>query len=95
MGSQPAWSKSGRQLFYRRQSSFWVVDVRPEGETTFSKPRLLFDRDYGMGKAFTHFSYDVVSDGRFLMTLRDSASFPHSLNLVMRWDLELATRFKR
>ena len=94
-GSQPVWSRTARQLYYRDQSRLWVVDARLAEDATFSRPRLLFERDYGTGKAFSHFSYDVAADGRLLMTLRDSASFPPSIGLALRWDLELAGRFER
>jgi hypothetical protein len=71
------------------------VEFRPGAEPLFSKAGLLFEADYGTGKAFTHFSYDVAADGRLLMTLEDSASFPRSISLVLGWERLLAERFER
>ena len=73
-----------------------AVDVRPGADPPFSKATLVFEREYGTGKdVITHFSYDVAADGRFLMTLRNAASYPREISLVLGWDRELAARFAR
>ena len=94
-GSNPVWSPDGRRLYYRSQDRMMAVDVRPGADPPFSKATLVFEKEYGTGKAFTHFSYDVATDGRLLMTLRDSASYPREISLVLGWDRELAARFER
>jgi hypothetical protein len=66
-GSEPLWSKNGKQLFYRGQDQVWVVDVRTDGGFATSKPRLLIERP-GYSPASAIRGYDLSQDGqRFLM----------------------------
>ncbi len=65
--AEPIWARDGRQLFYRRGSQMWVVDVRTDGGLSAGKPRLLFERSgYAHGRPIR--AYDLSLDGkRFLM----------------------------
>jgi hypothetical protein len=67
-GSEPSWSRSGRELFYRSGKGE-MVSVRVETETAFSigATTVLFsDKDYV--RAGAHRQYDVTPDGqRFVM----------------------------
>jgi Tol biopolymer transport system component len=94
-GMQPVWSRDGRKLFYRRQTRMMVVEVTPGATDPFARPVLLFNKEFGLGKAFSHFGYDVAPDGRFLMTLPESELYPQSIALVLAWDRELTKRFVR
>ncbi len=66
-GEEPLWGPEGRGLFYRRASDNSVLAVEVDTEPSFTggTPRLLFTGDYlGIGNRP---SYDIASDGRFLM----------------------------
>jgi eukaryotic-like serine/threonine-protein kinase len=66
-GTEPAWGRDGRQLFYRWQDQLWIVDGLTTGGFTAGKPRLLFEKSgYSSGSPVR--SYDLSFDGkRFLM----------------------------
>ncbi len=59
-GSEPRWSRSGRELFYREGDKIMIVDVETRPAFHPSRPRTLFEAKF-------LFSYDVAPDGRFLM----------------------------
>ncbi len=65
-----------------------VVDVQAEPSFTATRPRLLFEGQYGN-------DFDVAPDGqRFLMiqeSVQDSAA-PQQINVVLNWFEELKQR---
>ena len=92
-GTEPVWSRDGRELFYRNGGEMLVVDVESGGDE-FGTPRLLFEGTYesdpnGIGAA----NYDVSLDGQqFLMVSRDSRAERLSLVVVENWSEELKER---
>ena len=67
-GEEPVWSRSSRELFYRRHNQWWSV---PFVIGAPASPDLLFEGPffYASGP-----SYDVAPDGRFLMALPPMAA---------------------
>jgi len=66
-GSQPQWSRNGRQLFYRCGDRYWAVDVQAGSGFSPSKPRLLFEQPGYQGN-WPIRGWDISPDGqRFLM----------------------------
>ena len=66
-GEEPLWGPEGRELFYRRATDNSVLAVSVETEPSFTVgiPSVLFAGDYlGIGNRP---SYDIATDGRFLM----------------------------
>ena len=86
-GTQPAWNRNGRELFYRNGNKMMVVDVSTNPRLVLSQPRQLFEQPYGFF-TITVPNYDVSLDGqRFLMVKDESGS--QRLNLVLNWFEEL------
>ena len=90
-GSQPIWSKDGRELFFLDAAKrLSVVDVRAANGFTASRPKRILDRSFfarGSGQ-----TYDVSTDGkRFLMIEKDPADTiaPTEIHLVLNWFEEL------
>jgi len=95
-GRSPAWSRDGRELFYRGPElldgsrAMLVVDVTTRPEFTKSPPRELF-RWQGSNVA-TSTGYDVTPDGqRFVMTVdtREEPPPVTELHVVLNWFDEL------
>jgi len=90
-GTQPLWSRNGKQLFYRWRDQIWVVDVGTEGGFATGKPRLLFEQPgYSMGAPIR--GYDLSLDGeRFLMVKAEQRkpSPVTEMILVQNWFEEL------
>jgi Tol biopolymer transport system component len=95
-GSEPLWSRDGRELFYRqnyfrRQNQAFVVDVRPGPVFSAGKPRLLFTAQGYSGMAPVS-TWDVSPDGRrfLVVKMEERTSRPVTeLVLVQNWIDEL------
>jgi Tol biopolymer transport system component len=92
-GSEPAWSREGRELLFRvggRHPKFMAVEVRTTPALQFSAPRLLFSSDLRSGgpgvRANEFREYDVSRDGNEIIALRAVAvEEPSQLALVTHW----------
>ena len=90
-GSEPRWSRSGRELFYRQDDKvsrqndkLMVVDVETAPTFRAGRPRVLFEGqfyDFGIN------CYDVSPDGsRFIMIKEDPAELgPAHVNVILNW----------
>ena len=92
-GFAPVWARSGRELFYLDDTlTLMAVPVETSGaQFTFGRPAKVFDTKY----SGNFYSYDVTSDGRFLMmkdSLADDRSQPRGLVVVLNWFEEVKRR---
>jgi Tol biopolymer transport system component len=96
-GTNPVWSRNGRELFYlegdRSKSSMMAVDVSLSGEFKAGKPQRLFDATAYPATAPIR-SYDVTPDGQFIMGHEhEPPDQPVTkLNIVLGWANELKRR---
>jgi serine/threonine-protein kinase len=93
-GTEPVWSRNGRELFYRNGNKMMAVDVATQPSFTGGKPRLLFEGPYVPTPA-TFPNYDVSSDGQRFLMLKPSESAeaaPTQINVVLNWFEELKRR---
>jgi Tol biopolymer transport system component len=92
-GTQAAWARNGRELFYLDGSNrLTAVPVQTTG-TAFSasNPARVFDRPYAMPVGFR--TYDVSPDGqRFLMIKEDQNATAAGMVVVEHWTEELKAR---
>ncbi len=103
-GKSPAWSRDGREIFYRKEDesdktkdTFYSVRLHVEGDrVTPEQPEKLFEGFYQ--QSYPIRSYDVAPDGRFLLVkLSDESSlsaaieelFPTHIQVVQNWFAEL------
>jgi eukaryotic-like serine/threonine-protein kinase len=92
-GSEPAWAKSGRELFFRRGNAMMAVDITPGpgGTLSVGTPRELFRGSYTPGAV--RVGYDVSRDGRFLMVKQvGTGADPSRFNVVLNWPDDLKSR---
>jgi serine/threonine-protein kinase len=83
-GTDPRWGPDGHELFYRNGDKLMVVDVLTGGK--FGDPKLLFEKTG---------SYDVASDGRFLMikpAAQPTVEARDEMHIVVNWFDELRRR---
>jgi WD40-like Beta Propeller Repeat len=91
-GRQPIWSRSGRELFYRRENKVMAVDIRTEPVLSAGSPRELFEGRFENGVAGLA-GYDVAADGRFLMVQPlEPEQNVRDINIVLNWTEELKRR---
>jgi serine/threonine-protein kinase len=95
-GTEPAWNRNGRELFYRSGTRMMAVDVATESTFSAGKPRMLFEGNYATSQfPLTGFAYDVSADGqRFLMIEGTGGQGTASaeINVVLNWSEELKHR---
>jgi serine/threonine-protein kinase len=91
-GTEPVWSKNGRELFYRQGEAMMSVVMTTQPVLAAGPPRTLFVGHYlrtDTGGA----GYDVAADGRFLMVQPLEDEQPATrINLVINWFDELKRR---
>jgi serine/threonine-protein kinase len=88
-GTDPAWSRDGRELFYRSGDRMMAVATAIRPTFRASKPEVLFERPYWA--AFLLRNYDVSPDGRRFLMIKESeqAAAAVHINVVQHWLEEL------
>jgi Tol biopolymer transport system component/DNA-binding winged helix-turn-helix (wHTH) protein len=93
-GYQPAWSPTGKELFYWKTTQtgmqMLAVDVVPGPLLRPGKPHVLFEGNYRSGGRA---NYDVTRDGQRFLMIQPIATPPITeLQLVVNWFEELHAR---
>jgi serine/threonine-protein kinase len=84
-GTEPRWSPTGREIFFRKGTAMMAVPVR--GGATFvpGEPRQLFQGPYATEQANSP-DYSVSRDGRtFLMVRLESQTADQPIVVVLNW----------
>lgn len=90
-GREPAWSRNGRELFYRQGDRVMSVSVDGGASPSLRSPRLLFEGPYEADPLVGLPNYDVAADGRFLMVSGPRAPI-FRFTIVQNWFEELKRR---
>jgi eukaryotic-like serine/threonine-protein kinase len=86
-GGQPAWSRSGKELFYRNGDQMMAVDVQTQPFRA-ARPKVLFTGRYLQKEQQTQ--YDVAPNGDFVMlSVAEGDQAAIQINLLMNWFEEL------
>jgi serine/threonine protein kinase/Tol biopolymer transport system component len=86
-GTQPLWSRNGKEIFYRIGNKMMVVDVSAGVDLTLSQPRQLFEQRY-VFQNVSLANYDLSPDGQRFLMVKDEAGSGR-LNVVLNWTEEL------
>jgi serine/threonine-protein kinase len=82
-GREPLWARDGRELYYREGDRIMAVAVTSDATFSARKPAFLFEAKPVPGEEKT---YDVTSDGEFLMIEPGESDTPPShINVVLNW----------
>ena len=95
-GSEPMWTRGGRELVYREGDNVIAVDIDPATGVS-GPPRVLFSGPYPSNQGWTRpRSYDVTPDGeRFLLTKLPGEQPRPRIVVVLNWFDELRTKVPR
>ena len=96
-GTSPRWSKGGAELLYYDGRGVVSLDVSSAGATPrLGRPQRLFDYSPYTGRLGP--DYDVTTDGRRFLMIRNTAETPATraqLVVVQNWTAELRNRLAR
>ncbi len=88
-GEEPAWSHSGRELFYRIGGRMMAVNTREGGDFSLDRPRRLFEGLFYYTAAPSR-TYDVSPDGQFVMVGEPELEYAtRQINVVLNWPANL------
>jgi len=93
-GSEPLWSRDGKEVFYRRGDVFMSVGVNLTGDAlSIGDTRKLFEMRAATGRTANHAGYAVSPDGKQFLILRpDPRAIPTQINVVLNWFDELKAK---
>jgi Tol biopolymer transport system component len=90
-GAQAAWSRDGREIYYRAGGRFMAATFDGRAvEPLLGRPAMLFADEYDIGPGITSRNYDLLPDGRFVFLRRTPAS--GRVHVVLNWLPELERR---
>lgn len=93
-GTEPLWSRDGRELFYRRGDAMMVAEIDTDSGFTATAPRILFSGRFGRdvgGVDNGVTNYDISpNDERFLMVA--PVAPPDRLHVLIDWTEEWRRR---
>ncbi|HXY70400.1 MAG TPA: protein kinase [Gemmatimonadales bacterium] len=83
-GSEPRWSPTGREIFFRSGTAMMAVAVQAGASFVPGEPRQLFQGSYATDLNYP--DYDVARDGRsFLMVSLDEQTVNQPITVVLNW----------
>ena len=93
-GTGPAWSRDGRELFYRAGDDLMSVEVRSKNPLVLGDRKKLLDVS-GFEPGYFH-DFDVSPDGqRFLFIRAEPGARPTRIDVMLNWFPELERRVGR
>jgi Tol biopolymer transport system component/predicted Ser/Thr protein kinase len=92
-GTEPVWSHTGREIFYRSGDKMMAVGVVPSRGFSAETPHVLFEGGRFVPTRRGDATYDVSPDDRrFVMVQRSLESVATHLNVVLNFSEELKRR---
>ena len=90
-GTEPAWSRTGTELYFRHANQLVSVPITPGAEFRSGKPQLVLESRYETLDGSRN--YDVSADGKsFVVVRREGADDADRFNVVLNWFAELRSR---
>jgi hypothetical protein len=86
-GTEPVWSRDGRELFYRNGDAMMAVPVKDPATLALGQQVTLFE--WAPGRVPTFPNYDVSLDGRAFLMVQQAALTTSSVVIVLNWFEEL------
>jgi serine/threonine-protein kinase len=91
-GTDPLWSRDGRQLLYRNGDKMVSVAITVVPTFHPSKPEVVFESPYWAYEGYS--SYTVTADGRRFVMIKENEQVAKAnvINVVLNWTSELKQR---
>jgi dipeptidyl aminopeptidase/acylaminoacyl peptidase len=89
-GTEPAWSRDGTTLFFRRANQLVSVPITPGAEFRWGRPQRVLEFRYATLAGARN--YDVSPDNTFVVVRSEGAADADQFNVVLNWFAELRSR---
>jgi serine/threonine-protein kinase len=91
-GTEPVWSPTAYELFYRNGDRLFAVTIRTEPKIAADTPRVLFTGSYVPSPTETGLpNYDVFPDGRRFVMVRSATTSEMHVHVIQNWFEQLRT----
>jgi Tol biopolymer transport system component len=92
-GTEPAWTRTGRELFYRSGNKMMAVETTTQPTFTAAKPRVLFEGAF-LATSYPQLgtNYDVSADGQRFLMVKQGEQVLGQITVVENWVGELKRR---
>jgi Tol biopolymer transport system component len=96
-GIDPAWARSGRELFYRSGDRFMVVSLTTQPAFAADAPRILFEKRFHPIRDRDASNFAVSADGRRFIVVSgpETETAPAQLVVAPDWLQEISTRLRK
>jgi len=92
-GSEPHWSRRGRELLYRQGNRIMAAAIETGPQFKVSTPTKVLEGSYGEDLMAGMRNWDLAPDGeRFVVVVPDEVSSPRELRVVLGWTGEVNRR---
>jgi Tol biopolymer transport system component len=90
-GTEPVWSPTGREIFYRLGDKMMAVDVATAPSFSIGKAHKLFEGHYLPNDGYARPNYDVSSDGQHFLMVKPVGQPGRAtqIEVVLNWTEEL------
>jgi serine/threonine-protein kinase len=87
-GTQPVWSRSGREIFYRNANKMMAVRIETEPAFRAGQPTILFEGSFHLPE--TSFpQFDIAPEDQSFVMIQARESWPTQIHVVLNWFEEL------
>jgi Tol biopolymer transport system component len=95
-GTQPVWSRDGRELYFRSETAIMSVSIAAEGSgLKVGTPTVLFADTFARPQGATHTTFDVFADGSFMvLEPEQAAATQQQIVAVFNWFEELKQKVR-
>ncbi|MEO7363487.1 MAG: hypothetical protein ABI120_24345, partial [Gemmatimonadaceae bacterium] len=91
-GTEPAWSRDGRKLFFRGDRRMYEADISTTSGIVVSNSRMLFTDAFDGDMPMPHRNYDLTKDGRQFVMIGAAPESTVQTIVVLNWLGELRAR---
>ena len=93
-GTEPVWSSTGEELFYRTSTHLISARIKERPELAVSRLDTLFEDRYARSEGY-HAQYDVFPSGKEFLMVRPDSTRATRFVVVVNWFDELRAKAPR
>jgi serine/threonine-protein kinase len=93
-GSEPIWTRRGRELFYRSGNDMMSVAINTQSDFVANPPRHLFSVPFDVSGSYANYTASADGDTFVIATGNDQTTGPPPIVVVLGWFEELRAKLR-